>query len=355
MALDPRASNRILLPGDLREQSQRIQMNQAKIDDIPQQRQSAQVDMRIKELNEKKAQIDALGQLVGSAVDEPSYQAALQKAKGMGLDVSQEPPVFDPNYVRQAGMSLLNARDRVELELKQAESALKQQLTGAQIGTEQAQAGAYGALANQRNAAAGLNAANTERVRATPINMPTSSGAGGGSGMPKAPVGYRWNEGGNLEYIPGGPKDPATQQAKPLTEGQSNAALYASRMNESNKIIGDLETRGYKPSLATDALADSAVGNAVLTPQGQQFTQAKRDFINAVLRRESGAVISPEEFKNANKQYFPQPGDTKEVLKQKASNRTTAIKGIENAAGPALKKADYSKMSDNEIRKSLGL
>jgi len=37
------------------------------------------------------------------------------------------------------------------------------------------------------------------------------------------------------------------------------------------------------------------------------FEQAKKNFVNAVLRLESGAVISPSEFTNADKQYFPQP------------------------------------------------
>jgi hypothetical protein len=49
--------------------------------------------------------------------------------------------------------------------------------------------------------------------------------------------------------------------------------------------------------------------------------QAEQNFINAVLRRESGAAIAPSEYVNAAKQYFPQPGDTKAVLEQKRLNR----------------------------------
>ena len=52
--------------------------------------------------------------------------------------------------------------------------------------------------------------------------------------------------------------------------------------------------------------------------------------INAVLRRESGAVISPSEFANANKQYFVQPNDKPGNIAQKARNRQLAIEGVLN-------------------------
>jgi hypothetical protein len=76
-------------------------------------------------------------------------------------------------------------------------------------------------------------------------------------------------------------------------------------------------------------------GNYAKSDDAQKFDQAKRNFINAVLRRESGAVISPEEFANANQQYFPQPGDGADVVAQKKKNREDAITGFEISSGPA--------------------
>ena len=61
----------------------------------------------------------------------------------------------------------------------------------------------------------------------------------------------------------------------------------------------------------------------------KQIEQAQRDFINAVLRRESGAVIGEQEFENARLQYFPQPGDTPKVVKQKQKNREMQFAKIE--------------------------
>jgi hypothetical protein len=74
-------------------------------------------------------------------------------------------------------------------------------------------------------------------------------------------------------------------------------------------------------------------GNYALTPEYRQYDQAKRDFVNAILRQESGAVIADSEFANAEKQYFPQPGDDPATIEQKRRNRETAIKAIREASG----------------------
>lgn len=45
-------------------------------------------------------------------------------------------------------------------------------------------------------------------------------------------------------------------------------------------------------------------------------------------------MISPEEFANAEQQYFPQPGDWPEVIAQKRKNRENAIAGFKIRSGP---------------------
>jgi hypothetical protein len=144
---------------------------------------------------------------------------------------------------------------------------------------------------------------------------------------------------------PPGAPGPATQPgmiqvtpAKPqvMTEGQANAALYADRIRAAEKVIAENETAGL--SLVDKGLsAVPVLGNKMVSEGYQLYEQARRDFINAVLRRESGAVISDAEFANAEKQYFPQPGDKPEVLKQKANNRRIALEGISRAAGSSYK------------------
>ena len=69
----------------------------------------------------------------------------------------------------------------------------------------------------------------------------------------------------------------------------------------------------------------------------QLAEQAQRNFITAVLRKESGASISPGEFSTAAQIYFPQPNDTAEVKRQKKQTREDAIKGLQAQAGPGAK------------------
>lgn len=124
------------------------------------------------------------------------------------------------------------------------------------------------------------------------------------------------------------------------TEGQSNAALYARRMTEANEILSKPEVTAAMQSRMQSGIHKLPGGNSMVLKEFQLADQAKRNFINSVLRRESGAVISPEEFANADLQYFPQPGDSFEVIRQKEQNRQTAIEGITSAAGPAAPKQD---------------
>lgn len=116
---------------------------------------------------------------------------------------------------------------------------------------------------------------------------------------------------------------------------QGVAAGFADRMASADAILSDPKltpamTDPVKPLLG----ATPGVGNYLVGPEYQMAEQAQRDFVNAILRRESGAVISPSEFENAKRQYFPQPGDSEAVIKQKANNRRIAIEGVQRAAGP---------------------
>ncbi len=158
------------------------------------------------------------------------------------------------------------------------------------------------------------------------------------------PSGYRAAQNGALEFIPGGPADPAAAKRAAPTEFQGKSAIYASRADQANKTLESLGDN-YSPMVISAKEGASniwgiggmlgAAGNAALNPADQQAEQAQRDFINAVLRQESGAAIAPSEFDNARKQYFPQPGDSETVKAQKAANRRNVIEGLQNNAGQA--------------------
>jgi len=135
-----------------------------------------------------------------------------------------------------------------------------------------------------------------------------------------------------------------------MTDAQSKAYLFGTRALESNRLLGQLSSQGVEqPGLikrVAEAMPIVGAGAGTLTnwtqsAGQQQVEQAQRDFINAVLRRESGAVISDAEFDNARRQYFPQPGDSQQVIQQKGANRDLAIRGM-LAEVPQSRRPDIS-------------
>jgi hypothetical protein len=140
-----------------------------------------------------------------------------------------------------------------------------------------------------------------------------------------------------------------TKPEKPLTEVQAKAVTFASRMKNANEIINDLSSKGIDKSSAGKQFLEAVpvIGgglgnlyNTKLDEGTQKLDQAKRDWVNANLRNESGAAIGKDEFSSADKQYFPQIGDKPEVIQQKAINRKLAEEGMRSQAGAGAKNID---------------
>lgn len=156
---------------------------------------------------------------------------------------------------------------------------------------------------------------------------------------------------------------PLAGKVKPATEFQGKSASYGSRAQAADQIINELGTNYSPAAIASkQALGNVwAVGGALeagankaLPAKEQKAEQAQRDFISAVLRQESGAAIADSEFKNARRQYFPQPGDSADVIAQKAANRALVIEGFRDNAGghmqPAPKPKENGGWSIKEVK-----
>lgn len=118
---------------------------------------------------------------------------------------------------------------------------------------------------------------------------------------------------------------------KPQTQAQTVAQGYADRAREADAIVTQY---GDQFTGLTSYLGQS-LPNFFKSSERQQYEQAQRNFVNAILRPESGAVISDTEFDNAKKQYFPMPGDGEAVIAQKAQNRQTKINNLYQTANTA--------------------
>ena len=139
-------------------------------------------------------------------------------------------------------------------------------------------------------------------------------------------------------------------------EGQGLATGFGMRMKESNAILNAMEDKGIINTGATRSVVSGILGaipaiggqleektsaamNVLPSWAGgpnaeqQQVEQARRNFITAVLRKESGAVISPQEFYAEEKKYFPQLGDEAPVIQQKRAARDIAIRAMDVQSG----------------------
>lgn len=76
---------------------------------------------------EKREQFTTIGQILGSAKDQPTYDAALRRLSSLGYDVSQESATYDPVLVQQALKMTLDASQQLEQEWKQKEWGVKEE------------------------------------------------------------------------------------------------------------------------------------------------------------------------------------------------------------------------------------
>lgn len=207
----------------------------------------------------------------------------------------------------------------------------------------------------------------------TPENFPAVAAAAGASleGMYEAMEGQRespkdrYRVVGNTLFdlsAEGGPKEVAQGQGQTETiyDGEGNIIVqrgsgqappkltvdagkntgFYIRTKDAHDTLTSLEGQGTNFWQQAAGSAPLGLGNFARTPEFQKFDQARRDFVNAILRRESGAVISEAEFENANQQYFPVPGDSPEVIAQKRRNRENAIEGLRIGSGEGASYVD---------------
>lgn len=124
----------------------------------------------------------------------------------------------------------------------------------------------------------------------------------------------------------------AEVEIKEPSTAERGVAAFAKRTTDSGALISELGSM----FTSTSSRAAGLVPRGAQSAERQQFDQAVEDFINATLRRESGAAIADSEFENARTQYIPQPGDGEEVLAQKQRNRETISASLRLEAGGAF-------------------
>ena len=155
--------------------------------------------------------------------------------------------------------------------------------------------------------------------------------------------------------------NPKTLQANPVTMGgepvkgkgtdkfteiQVKSAGFFDRMNLAESIVtnkSNVEKPGFfEPIYTAIPFIGESVANILpskiggLSTDRQQYLQAANNFIRANLRLESGAAIGKDEWLAEYKNYYPVPGDSEAVIRQKESMRKVLVDNMKRNAGPAL-------------------
>lgn len=238
---------------------------------------------------------------INGRVDEAKWAQLVPWAKSQGIDISSITPDMVPTIVR----SSMSAMQQVQT----AQSEQELQMATTKLQAELAQLAAKPAVPP------------TDDMREYNLYVEQAKAAG------QQPLPF-------MEYQTQLRKSSAT--TIDFNANQGNAAGFADRMVNANTILSDpnmVKAMTDLGQLATKAAVPFGLGNYMVSSEFQQADQAMRDFITAILRKESGAVISQDEFATARQQYFPQPGDSEQVIAQKARNRQIAIEGVTRSAG----------------------
>ena len=127
----------------------------------------------------------------------------------------------------------------------------------------------------------------------------------------------------------------AVAGAKPFTEGQSKDIVYATRAEGAlatlDPIADALTSRG---EVVADWLP-MGLGGGMQTDEYQVAKTAGDEFLQAILRKDTGAAITTQEQALYGETYLPRPGDSPARLQYKQEARKRAVEALKGGMSPA--------------------
>jgi len=129
---------------------------------------------------------------------------------------------------------------------------------------------------------------------------------------------------------------------------QSKSLGFARRMIAADRILRAKEKTG-KPTVPVQAaktvpMIGDAASNLMSSTNQQAYDQAFQEWGSAQMRKESGAQINKEEWKQADKRYRRILFDKNATVKQKQDARLLATKMMVKAAGPGWTQEDQAEL-----------
>jgi hypothetical protein len=121
-----------------------------------------------------------------------------------------------------------------------------------------------------------------------------------------------------------------------IKQNEFLAATFATRGNQAEQLLSELDQEGFNPASLGVGAQTFFLPERVKSSNLKKYEQAASNFITAVLRKESGAAIAKDEFEREYQKYFAQPGDSSDILQQKAQARQIALAGLRAEGQRAL-------------------
>lgn len=145
------------------------------------------------------------------------------------------------------------------------------------------------------------------------------------------PVFFQPDKAGGQPNIVPGVKPPQKDSA--LTEAQAKAATYMSQMKSAEKELAGVPIDPTKLWSQVDVSLAGGLTNLAASPSAQRARQAQEQWSEAFLRFKTGAAATKDEVLLNVRTFFPQPGDSADVIDQKQRMRQQAVQDIAFAAG----------------------
>ncbi len=145
------------------------------------------------------------------------------------------------------------------------------------------------------------------------------------------PVFFQPDKAGGQPNIVPGVKPPQKDSA--LTEAQAKATTFMSQMKAAEKELGGIPIDPTKTWSQVDVSLAGGLTNFAASPAAQRARQAQEQWSESFLRFKTGAAATKDEVILNVRTFFPQPGDSADVIEQKQRMRQQAVQDIAFAAG----------------------
>lgn len=123
--------------------------------------------------------------------------------------------------------------------------------------------------------------------------------------------------------------------APKFTEGQSKDNVYSTRargaLQNLEPVANALTSRGERAA----GYVPLGIGRGMQSEDFQVAEQAGTEFLQAILRKDTGAAITQQEEDSYGRVYLPQPGDSEAVLEAKRQSRIRAVNALESGMSAA--------------------